>query len=194
MKIGNYSHTDRTGLFQVDNYGMMITTNPNSTTQGRGDSMLKTFVASLIYPEYKDWYKGRGWCIGYDKHIEIYPHPSMEHKRISRDHLTYFFSMPSRSTYPVSLLLKRYPFIRNLARPTLSLFLWTKSLRGNKIAQFFYYLVEYVLSKFVYVPVTKLVNRVCGFTDELTQQSWESMPILNDFIFNLTKLQSGSSS
>jgi len=102
-------------------------------------------------------------------------------KRVSRDHyintLVALKLCEDKTLYKSKLLediVKSTPFkLRNMARFTLGLVLWSKSLLGNKFALWLYLIIEIILTNILYIPVRKLGYKLTGWGNEMEQDEWD---------------------
>ena len=100
--------------------------------------------------------------------------------RMSRDHYINtlvalkIWEMRTGTRHPkLTEIVKATPFgIRRMARWTLGLILWSKALNDNKVALFFYLIIDILLSTLLYRPLRRLADRICGWETEMEQSEW----------------------
>ena len=173
-----------------------------SVGKGLGDSIGGTQDAYMIYNDpkliegisncwqYRHEFNGKDYK---GKMVGI-RHPEYEEKedlpvfhlgdRMSRDHFIYtivalrLWEMRTGQKHPkLDQIIKATPFgIRNMARWTLPLILWTKAMRGNKVALWWYLAQNIVIANLMYIPLWKLGNKICNWGEEVEQEDWLPYP------------------
>ena len=189
IEIGPYhKHAGFDQAFNiVDDYHMVIGNAPPD--YGRGDSIGRNFKTYFTYddPELVKanselWYVNTyGEYVG-NRHPELTPsgHP------MSRDH--YLYTLLSLKLYELRNNDKRYRgkireihegtgcMISSKARKMFSIKLWSEALLDNRLAEFFYYVVEILTVSFIYLPIHKLGSLIANYDDEVYQGDWIPYP------------------
>ena len=104
--------------------------------------------------------------------------------RMSRDHFIYtvvalrlWEIRTGKKSEKLDQIIKATPFgIRRMARWTLPLILWTKAMRGNKVALWWYLAQNIVIANLFYIPLWKLGNKICKWGEEVEQEDWLPYP------------------
>ncbi len=102
------------------------------------------------------------------------------HNRMSRDHYNYtlialkLWEKRTGKRHPkLEEIIKETPFgIRRMARWTLGLILWSKSLVGNKFALWIFLMSELFMVNLIYVPIWKLGMKLAKWDEEVDQEDW----------------------
>jgi hypothetical protein len=198
LVIGIYDReaTNDVAYFTIDEHNLTITF---SSDKGIGDAIGRTLETYWIYddPDLIDgivncWqYRGEHKGKFYNGNIVGVRHPDFVEKeglkwyqlgdRMSRDHYIYtlialkLWEKRTGKEHPkLKEIVKATPFgIRNMARWTLGLILWSKALRGNKVALFISLLLDLIVINIISIPVRKICYKLTGWYDELEQDEWE---------------------
>jgi hypothetical protein len=174
----NYSRTARPpeAYHWVDLYGLFL--NP---TGGYGDTILRTCWAYICYGDQK-------LLMAIFELWDLKPpilgrrHPSLSvNDKMSRDHYVYtlvaFYIGVQRghiSKTAISKIADNVPFrIWSMARMTSGLVAWSKGLAGSKSGAFIFYIIEGIMARMFYTPLTKLAFSLTGTDPEVDQQEWE---------------------
>lgn len=196
LQIGTYKldATSDESYIYVDEYGLVLIYKEN---KGRGDSIGRTMNAYLVYNDPKH-IKGIETCWQfrpeYKNKMVGFRHPEMDESvgedkfnkgywinRMSRDHYIntlVALKLWEDRNYPyksqkLEEIVKATPFgIRRMARWTLPLILWSKSLIGNKFALWWYLVLELLVVNLIYIPIRKLGNKLAGWYPEVDQDQW----------------------
>jgi len=181
-----------TAYYLVDKHGMAVVDTDN---KGLGDSIGRTKDMYFVYndpkfitaiencwqhrPEFNNKLVG----IRHPDYVEP-DDKGVFHlgARMSRDHyintLVALKMWEDRSLYKSGKLkeiVKATPFgIRHMARWTLSLILWSKSLTGNNWALWWYLVLEWLQINLMYRPLHWLGGKIAKWGDEVDQDVWET--------------------
>ena len=187
-----------TAYYLVDKYKMAVV---DTSNKGLGDSIGRTKSMYFVYndsklisaiencwqhrPEFNNKLVG----VRHPEYIEP-DDMGVFHlgARMSRDHyintLVALKMWEDRSLYKSSKLreiVKATPFgIRNMARWTLSLILWSKSLVGNNVALWWYLILEWLQINLIYRPMDWLGQKLAKWKPEVDQDEYELHPRLQD--------------
>lgn len=194
LKIGAYDPEagNDIAFYYIDEYNLCLTRTGN---KGVGDCIGRSMVAYLIYHDPKI-VRGIDNCWQYlpefnNKMVGI-RHPEMHlsdgefsegfwERRMSRDHYIYTLVAlrlwEQRNYYKLEKLeqiVKATPFgIRRMARWTLPLILWSKSLlKNNYTALWWYLILELIAINIIYRPMRWLGYKIAGWKEEVDQEDW----------------------
>jgi hypothetical protein len=199
LPLGPYNRNAdlSTSWYSVDEHNMVVT---GSNNKGLGDSIGRTKRMYFIYDDqnlisgiencwqYREEYGGKMAGVRHPDYEEPEDLPVFHlGKKVSRDHLINTLVALSiwegRSLYKSKKkeqIIKAIPFkIRNQARFTLGLVLWSKALLGNKVALWFYLMIEILMINLIYHPMKKLGYKLTGWKPEVDQDEWDWPPGLN---------------
>jgi len=201
LPIGVYNPdaTKENSYYYRDEHNIFVN---HSHDKGLGDSIGGTLDAYMNYNDpkliegidncwqYRNEYKGKNYK---GKMVGV-RHPDYEEKedlpffhlgrKMSRDHFSYtvvalrlWVIRTGKKSEKLTQIIKATPFgIRSMARWTLPLILWTKAMRGNKVALWLYLAQNIVMANLMYVPLWKLGNKICKWGDEVEQEDWKPYP------------------
>jgi len=201
LPIGQYNPdaTEENAYYHRDEHNLIVT---YSSNKGLGDSIGGTLDCYMPYndPEliegiencwqYRHEHKGKdykGKMVGV-RHPDYVEKEGLKWyelgRRMSRDHFIYTIVAlrlweirTGKKSEKLEQIIKATPFgIRSMARWTLELILWTKSIRGNKVALWWYLAQNIVIANLIYIPLWKLGNKICGWGEEVEQEDWKPYP------------------
>lgn len=199
IKIGEYvpkAGEDIANMY-IDEYNLCL--GQGRLHGGEGDCLGRTARVYLIHND-DLLIEGISNCWGeflHDGNMIGIRHPSLGpnttnntfwNRRMSRDHYIYtlfalkLWSNRNGKLHPKLIdIVDSTPFVfRRMARWTLSLILWSKSLKGNNLALWFYLIIEILVVNLFYVPARKLAYKLAGWYDEVDQDEFYVKPMLQD--------------
>jgi len=197
LTIGTYNPdaTNDVAYYHVDEHNLTVTYTSN---KGIGDAIGRTLTTYMIYNDpkliegiancwqHRDMYKGKD----YKGKLVGVRHPDYEEpenlpffhlgRRMSRDHysntliaLKIWEDRTGQRHPKLVEIAKATPFgIRSMARWTLGTILFSKALNDNKVALWFYLMIELITAYLIYIPVKKLADKICGWETEMEQDEW----------------------
>ena len=198
LVIGIYDPeaTNDVAYFTIDEHNLTITF---SNDGGIGDAIGRTLETYIVYDDpnlvegiancwqYRDEYKGKDYK---GKMVGV-RHPDYVEKeglkwyelgaRMSRDHYIYTLialklweKRNGREHPKLKEIVDATPFgIRSMARWTLGLILWSKAIRGNKVALLLSLSLDWLVINAFYIPIRKLGYKLTGWGEEMEQDEWE---------------------
>jgi hypothetical protein len=173
----------------VDKFGMFL----QGQGDGKGDSIGRNYRAYMVYRDpmlvvsvAKLWnvVESDDWGNEVWKGIR---HPELAdmERKMSRDHFVNslaLFKEAIRDGVATDFVKDKFHGLLNassidhMMRRNLSLRLWVKALRGGKRArgaQFWFYILEILTLRLVYIPIARIGNKIAKFTEEVTQAEWK---------------------
>lgn len=195
LPIGTYDPhaTNDVAYNYIDKYNLAVFYGGNG---GIGDSIGRTMTFYMTYndpkliegienlwqfrPEFKNKMVGIRHPDILNEEVQDRYAKGYWKNRMSRDHYIYTLvalRLHENNTYYKSRKLEEIvratPFnIRRMARWTLPLILWSKSLKGNKFALWLYLVLELLMTNLIYIPVRKLGYKLTGWKPEVDQDEW----------------------
>jgi hypothetical protein len=159
MKPGPYTLNPCNSYFSVDEYGFML----QDGKYGTGDAILRNYMAWIAYGDdrFVDplWFTCR--------------HPSND-TPMSRDHMIY--ALCAYYQYDADFLEHGIDYTlknENRHRIPLSLRCWMYALAGNKMAHFWYLILELLTVNLYYRPIHWLGYKIAGWGEEVDQDRWD---------------------
>ena len=179
--------------YYIDEHDLCVVYTSN---KGIGDAIGRTMTAYLITGDPK-LIEGitKLWQISSEHNNKLVGvrHPDYVEKdglkwyelgdRMSRDHYIHtlvalkLWEMKTGQKHPkLEEIVKATPFgIRNMARWTLGLILWSKAMNGNKFTLWLSLIMDIIITNTFYLPLQKLGVKLCGWGEEMEQDEWDTL-------------------